>query len=463
MTLIKSVSGIRGTIGGLSGDALTPIDIVQLSCGYARWLLHRSDRPKIIIGRDGRVTGDSVLSIVSHTLRMAGVDVLDAGLNTTPSIEMAVKTRQLDGGIIVTASHNPMNWNALKLLNSKGEFLSVEDGEEMLAYADQSASMIWASTDNLGHIMQVNNVIADHIDSILQLDEVNVEDIAAAGLSVVVDAINSTGGIAIKALLEAMHVNHLIINENIDGEFAHNPEPLAAHLSELSRSVVATKADMGISVDPDVDRLALVCEDGQMFGEENTLIAVADYLLPLRRGPVVSNLSSSRGLRDVALKYDQPYFASPVGEVHVVTAMKEHSAVLGGEGNGGIILPDLHYGRDALVGIALFLSYYVQQNQPMSKLKSNLPQYVMAKMKISLRSDLSTDRILDSMYDRYVHHPGMNTADGIKIDFEEGWVHLRKSNTEPIIRVYSEAKTQETATALAERFVDEINSIIESL
>ena len=456
MTLIKSISGFRGTIGGTANEGLTSLDIVRFASGYGQWLKQFTQSPSVVIGRDGRLTGPMVQSLVVNTLLMLGIDVIDASLSTTPTVEMAVTHRQASGGIIITASHNPMNWNALKLLNGNGEFLSKSEGLEVLDYCASPDQITFASIDGLGRYQSDNALLDYHIDRILELPYVNLDEIKEAGLSVVLDPINSSGAIAIPALLQRLHVSCTLIHGEVNGVFGHNPEPLAAHLQDLSTAVKDSKAHMGISVDPDVDRLAFVCEDGTMFGEENTLVAVSDYLLPMKPGCAVSNLSSTRALRDITAKHGQEYFPSAVGEVNVVEVMKKQNAVIGGEGNGGVILPDLHYGRDALAGLALFLSYYVKERKTMSQLKKDLPSYHMNKMKVNLQDGMDPQKLLDKMESRYVSHPGLNLVDGVKIDFEDAWIHMRKSNTEPIIRIYSEAKTAEEASALAQRFENEI-------
>ena len=456
MTLIKSISGFRGTIGGTAGTSLTPLDIVSFAAGYGHWLRLQSDEPIVIIGRDGRLTGPLVQTLVINTLIMQGIDVIDLGLSTTPTVEMAVTYHQAQGGIIITASHNPMNWNALKLLNGTGEFLSAAEGELVLAYASNPASIDFAPIESLGVYRADIEMLDYHIDRILALPYVNADEIRNAGLSVVLDPINSSGAIAVKALLDRLQVNCTIIHGEINGTFGHNPEPLAAHLTDLSQAVIDQEADMGISVDPDVDRLAFVSENGDMFGEENTLVAVSDYLLNIRPGTAVSNLSSTRGLRDIAKKYGQSYYASAVGEVNVVEKMKATHAVIGGEGNGGVILPDLHYGRDALAGIALFLSHFVQLGTSMSEIKKSLPPYQMSKKKVILQDGMNPQDLLDEMKTKYANHPGLNVVDGVKIDFDDSWIHMRKSNTEPIIRIYSEATTAEEAVELALKFEKEL-------
>lgn len=459
MTLIKSISGIRGTIGGRVGDNLTPIDAVKYAAAYGTWL--KEDRNKatyrVVIGRDARISGAMIQQLVMNTLVGMGIQVIDLDLSTTPTVEMAVKLEHADGGIILTASHNPKQWNALKLLNYKGEFLNAADGKRILEIAE-GESFSFALVDELGKITKNQAYIDLHIDEILALDWVDVEAIKAADFRVVVDGVNSTGGIAVPRLLDRLGVETVKLFCDPTGEFPHNPEPLKEHLTDLSERVVQENADMGIVVDPDVDRLAFIDENGAMFGEEYTLVAVADYVLGKQKGNTVSNLSSSRALRDVTQKHGGSYFASAVGEVNVVALMKEKQAVIGGEGNGGIILPNLHYGRDSLVGIALFLSHLAHKKLSLSELRKTYPSYYMSKNKAQLTPDLNIDALLDTMAKQYSNEE-VSTVDGVKIDFEESWVHLRKSNTEPIIRIYTEAKTQKQADELAERFMNELESL----
>lgn len=457
MTLIKSISGIRGTIGGPSGDNLTPQDIVECTAGYGAWLKGKKSNCTVVIGRDGRASGSMVSSLVSQTLIALGFNVIDLGLSTTPSVEMAVPAYQADGGIILTASHNPMEWNALKLLNEKGEFISADDGKAFLAMIGTDAIQ-YAPIEKMGKYRQASGYIKEHIDSILDLPTVNTELIRKQNFSVIIDAVNSTGAIAIPPLLERLGVSYEVINGDISGHFAHNPEPLPAHLTELCEKVRASDADMGIAVDPDVDRLAFVAEDGSWFGEEYTLVLVSDYLLRKTPGPTVSNLSSSRALRDLAASHGQEYYAAAVGEVNVVTKMKEVGAVIGGEGNGGIIYPQLHYGRDALVGIALALSHLAETGKSLSELRRSFPQYEMYKGKVQLTPDTPTDEILEKMADHFSNEQ-LDRTDGVKIDLEDSWIHLRKSNTEPIIRIYTEASSY----ARAEELGGEVRKIIESL
>lgn len=457
MTLIKSISGIRGTIGGPSGDNLTPQDIVECTAGYGAWLKGKKSNCTVVIGRDGRASGSMVSSLVSQTLIALGFNVIDLGLSTTPSVEMAVPAYQADGGIILTASHNPMEWNALKLLNEKGEFISADDGKAFLEMIGTDAIQ-YAPIEKMGKYRQASGYIKEHIDSILDLPTVNTELIRKQNFSVIIDAVNSTGAIAIPPLLERLGVSYEVINGDISGHFAHNPEPLPAHLTELCEKVRASDADMGIAVDPDVDRLAFVAEDGSWFGEEYTLVLVSDYLLRKTPGPTVSNLSSSRALRDLAASHGQEYYAAAVGEVNVVTKMKEVGAVIGGEGNGGIIYPQLHYGRDALVGIALALSHLAETGKSLSELRRSFPQYEMYKGKVQLTPDTPTDEILEKMADHFSNEQ-LDRTDGVKIDLEDSWIHLRKSNTEPIIRIYTEASSY----ARAEELGGEVRKIIESL
>ncbi len=460
MTLIKSISGIRGTIGGSVGDSLTPIDIVKFTAAFGSWIKQRAQKEqvKIVLGRDARISGDMVRQLSVGTLQGLGIDVLDLGLSTTPTVEMAVPLENADGGIILTASHNPKQWNALKLLNEKGEFINAQDGAEVLTMVEQDAYS-FTEVDNLGSYTQDDTYIQKHIQAILDLPLVDTALIRSASFKVVVDAVNSTGGIAIPELLTALGVECVKLYCEPTGYFPHNPEPLAEHLTEISSLVVAEKADLGIVVDPDVDRLALVNEDGSMFGEEYTLVAVADYILSKQKGNTVSNLSSSRALRDVTEKHGGKYEAASVGEVNVVTKMKDTEAIIGGEGNGGIIYPALHYGRDSLVGVALFLTHLAEQKIKCSELRATYPAYFMSKIKIQLTPDFDVDALLKQMEEKYAHEQ-VSTIDGVKIDFAEEWIHLRKSNTEPIIRIYTESTTADKANALAERFMAEIKSII---
>ena len=459
MTLIKSISGIRGTIGGAQGENLTPIDAVMYGAAYGTWVKKQNDKKsyRVVVGRDARLSGNMIQQLVINTLIGLGIDVINLDLSTTPTVEMAVVMEKADGGIILTASHNPKQWNALKLLNAKGEFLDAAAGQEILDIAE-GANMLFASVDNLGKVTRNDAYIDLHIDAILALDLVNVKAIKAANFKVVVDAVNSTGGIAIPLLLEALGVHPVKLFCTPNGEFPHNPEPLKEHLGDLMQKVVSQGADFGIVVDPDVDRLAFVDEKGEMFGEEYTLVAVADYVLAHRPGNTVSNMSSSRALRDITNKHNGLYTASAVGEVNVVQMMKDTDAVIGGEGNGGIIYPELHYGRDSLVGVALFLSHLAEQKMTVSALRASYPSYYMSKQKISLTPQIDVDVILEKIKDRYKSQQ-INTIDGVKIDFESNWVHLRKSNTEPIIRIYTEATSQIKADELANDIISEIKHI----
>ena len=457
MTLIKSISGIRGTIGGKVGDNLTPIDAVKFAAAYGIWLKKRhaqKSRLKVVVGRDARISGKMVSSLVSNTLVGVGIDVVNASLSTTPTVEIAVTHEHADGGIIITASHNPKQWNALKLLNEKGEFLNAKDGEEILEIAD-SDDFDFAFIDDIGSFIKKRDFIETHIEQVLSLDLVDVKAIQKAKFKVVVDGVNSSGGIAIPALLDKLGVETIKLYCDPTGEFPHNPEPLKEHLTDISELVVAEKADLGIVVDPDVDRLAFINEDGSMFGEEYTLVACADYVLSKTPGNTVSNLSSSRALRDITNKYNGTYTASAVGEVNVVEKMKETKAVIGGEGNGGIIYPTSHYGRDSLVGVALFLSHLAHKNCSCKTLRESYPSYFMSKEKIQLTPKIKVDDILEKIKNQYKNEE-VNTVDGVKIDFKNEWVHLRKSNTEPIIRIYTESNTQENATVLANKILKEI-------
>ncbi len=460
MTLIKSISGIRGTIGGSTDENLTPLDAVKFASAYGAWLLKRNEagrKLKVVIGRDARISGKMISSLVSNTLVGLGIDVMDLGLSTTPTVEVAVPLEKADGGIIVTASHNPKQWNALKLLNEAGEFLNGEEGNIILDLA-ASLDFEYAEVDDLGVYTKHKGYLKKHIEEVLNLPLVDVEAIKNAGFKVVVDAVNSTGGIVIPQLLEALGVECVKLYCDPNGEFPHNPEPLPKHLQDISKLVVKEKADLGIVVDPDVDRLAIVNEDGSMFGEEYTLVACADYVLSKTAGNTVSNLSSSRALRDVTQKHGGVYEASAVGEVNVVELMKKNKAIIGGEGNGGIIYPESHYGRDALVGVGLFLSHLAHLNVSCKALRDSYPSYFMSKNKIELTPQIDVDGILSAMATTYKNED-ISTIDGVKIDFENEWVHLRKSNTEPIIRIYTESNSQANADALAERIIEEIKII----
>lgn len=459
MTLIKSISGIRGTIGGKVGDNLTPVDAVKFASAYGTWLKTYSGKEKltVVVGRDARISGPMIHNLVVNTLIGLGIDVIDLGLSTTPTVEVAVPLEKADGGIILTASHNPKQWNALKLLNEKGEFLDGDDGMRILEIADAEA-FNFSDVDDLGEIM-INDAYMDiHIDEVLNLPLVDIDVIKAAKFKVVVDGVNSSGGIIIPRLLRLMGVEVVELYCEPNGHFPHNPEPLKEHLTDISELVVKEKADLGIVVDPDVDRLAFVCEDGEMFGEEYTLVACADYVLSKTPGNAVSNMSSSRALRDVTKAHNGNYEASAVGEVNVVKLMKKNNAIIGGEGNGGIIYPELHYGRDSLVGVALFLTHLANKKMKVSELRASYPEYFMSKNKIELTPQIDVDAILIAMADKYKDED-ITTIDGVKIDFAENWVHLRKSNTEPIIRIYTEAPSQEQADKLALRIIDEIKAV----
>jgi phosphomannomutase len=461
MTLIKSISGIRGTIGGKVDNALTPIDAVKFSAAYGTWLINRNPNTKlkVVIGRDARISGQMISDLVISTLVGLGIDVVNLGLSTTPTVEVAVPMEKAHGGIILTASHNPKQWNALKLLNEKGEFISGKDGKEVLGIATEE-SYHFADVDSLGVVTQDNSYMQKHIDAILDLPLVDKKAIEAANFKIVVDAVNSSGGIFVPALLRALGVTRITeMYCEPTGHFPHNPEPLPEHLTDLSEKIIETGAHLGITVDPDVDRLALVCEDGSMFGEEYTLVACADYILKHTPGATVSNLSSTRALRDITEEIGQTYAAAAVGEVNVVVKMKEVNAVIGGEGNGGIIYPELHYGRDSLVGIALFLSHLAHEKKSLSELRDSYPKYTISKNKIELTPEIDVDDVLVKMAQKYVNEEVDNT-DGVKIYIGKEWVHLRKSNTEPIIRIYSESKSAKAADALAERIIGEIKSLI---
>jgi phosphomannomutase len=461
MSLIKSISGIRGTIGGEVGNNLTPIDAVKFASAYGSWLLKRNPNKSkltVVIGRDARISGKMVSSLVANTLVGLGINVIDLGLSTTPTVEVAVPIENADGGIILTASHNPKQWNALKLLNENGEFLNGEEGNKILEIAE-SDDFLFAEVDDLGTYYKNTTYVEKHIDEVLKLELVDVDAIKKAKFKVVVDAVNSTGGIFIPALLERLGVECVKLYCEPNGQFPHNPEPLKEHLTDISELVVKEKADLGIVVDPDVDRLALVSEDGSMFGEEYTLVACADYVLSRKGGNTVSNMSSSRALRDVTEKHGGSYQASAVGEVNVVQLMKDTNAIIGGEGNGGIIYPESHYGRDSLVGVALFLSLLANKNITCKELRDSYPNYFMSKNKIELTPQINVDAILSAMTIKYQNEDVL-TIDGVKINFDTEWVHLRKSNTEPIIRIYTESTSQSSADSLAERFIDEIKDLI---
>ncbi len=451
LSLIKSVSGIRGTIGGRPGDNLTPPDIISFVSAYGSWLSKDFKNPSVVIGRDGRISGEMVKNLVVSTLQAQGIDVIDLDYSTTPTVEMYVTLAGASGGIIITASHNPSEWNALKFLNSYGEFISPEAGEEIKKMAEAgSADVLYASVDKLGSISTVTDAIEQHIMAILEHPLVDARIIAERRLKVVVDCINSTGSISIPPLLDSFGVEYVLINDEVNGLFAHNPEPLPEHLTQLCDAVVNHGADLGISVDPDVDRLAFVAEDGVFFGEEYTLVCAADYVLRHQKGPLVTNLSSSRALFDLADSFGVPCYYAPVGEVHVVSEMKVKGAILGGEGNGGIIDPALHYGRDALIGIALILMHLATSGKKLSELKASYPAYVMVKDKVAFDPSLSPQHLLDKVAD-YFSTASLDLRDGLKVDLPNAWVQLRKSNTEPILRIYAEAKTAEEARALVEK------------
>lgn len=460
MALIKSISGIRGTIGGRVDENLTPVDVVKFTAAFGTWLQKNAGKTDLtlVLGRDARISGAMVNALVSATLQGLGINVIDLGLSTTPTVEVMVPELQADGGIILTASHNPKEWNALKLLNEKGEFINAENGAEVLALAE-AEDFTFAEVDHLGSYTTQEDGFVVHIDKILNLPMVDALAIKQKKYKVVVDAVNSTGGIAIPQLLESLGCEIVKLYCEPNGQFPHDPEPLKEHLGAICALVIKEKADLGIVVDPDVDRLALVDENGVLFGEEYTLVAVADYLLKHKKGVAVSNLSSSRALRDVALSHGSAYFASAVGEVNVVTLMKEKSAVIGGEGNGGIIYPDLHFGRDSLVGVALFLTHLAKENKTVSELRATYPNYFMGKKKIELKPGIDVDALLTLLEKEYQNEK-ISTVDGLKIDFEKNWVHLRKSNTEPIIRIYTEAFSQEEADQLAESMIAKIQELI---
>lgn len=454
MTLIKSISGIRGTIGGEQGINLTPIDIVECTAAFGQWMINSGNNKKIVVGRDGRITGKMVSDLVVNTLLMQGIDVIDLGLSTTPTVEIAVPMENAGAGIILTASHNPKQWNALKFINEKGEFISKADGEALLKLIDNK-DLIFAYVEKIGKYEENDGYIKKHIDAILALDYIDVDLIKSKNYHVVVDAINSTGSIAIPPLLDALNCTYTIINAEVNGEFAHNPEPLPKHLTELCEVIVKEKGDLGISVDPDVDRLALVQEDGVCFGEEYTLVAVADSILNKKKGNTVSNLSSTRALADVTQKHGGTYTAAAVGEVNVVKTMKDTNAVIGGEGNGGVILPDLHYGRDALAGIALVLNLMAEKDKPLSAIRKEYPEYTIVKNKVQLAEDLPLEVIFDKIK-KELEGEKFNEIDGLKINFDDGWVHLRASNTEPIVRLYAEAASKERAEELTKLILDKI-------
>ena len=459
MALIKSISGIRGTIGGKPDEALTPIDIVKYSAAFGSWVIEKTGNKKIVIGRDARMSGEIVSNLVVNTLQSLGIQVIDLGLSTTPTVEMAVTMEEAGGGIIITASHNPREWNALKLLNHKGEFISGTDGEQVLQKGN-SGDVLFAEVSKLGTVTKDNSYMEKHITEILAHPLVDAELVGSRNFKVVVDAINSTGALFVPYLLEKLGITHIeVMNAEMNGKFNHNPEPLPEHLNEIANIVVKQKADIGIVVDPDVDRLCFVCEDGSMFGEEYSLVAIADYILSQKKGNTVSNMSSTRALKDITLKHGGEYFASAVGEVNVVKKMKEVNAVIGGEGNGGIIVPELHYGRDALIGIALFLTHLAKFGKPVSDLRRTYPDYYMSKNKIELGEGIDIKKIFEGIKIKYKNQP-INTEDGLKIDFDEEWVHLRISNTEPIIRIYAESTSENTAKNIAKKLMMDISELM---
>ncbi|MCW3080805.1 phosphoglucosamine mutase [Segetibacter sp.] len=457
MALIKSISGIRGTIGGKPGNTLSPLDVVKFAAAYGSWLLQQGWGKKVIVGRDGRISGEMVQRLVVSTLNALGLDIVDVGLTTTPTVEMTVLFEKAAGGIILTASHNPKEWNALKLLNNKGEFISAQDGEVVLALAEKE-DFTFATVDKLGTYTVNETSLQRHIDAVINYPLVDVEAITKRKFKIVLDAINSTGAIAVPALLKALGVREkdiTVLNEEVNGKFAHNPEPLPQHLMELCKEVNRKKANLGIAVDPDVDRLCFVNEDGSLFGEEYTLVAISDFVLQQRPGNTVSNMSSTRALKDVTLKHGGEYFPSAVGEVNVVNRMKEVNAVIGGEGNGGIIVPDLHYGRDALIGIALFLTFLAKTEKSSKQLRGTFPDYFISKNKIELAQGVNVQSIFDKIKTKYKNNP-INTEDGLKIEFDNDWVHLRTSNTEPIIRIYAESNFETTAENIARKIMQDI-------
>jgi phosphomannomutase len=459
MALIKSISGIRGTIGGKPGSGLTPIDVVKFTTAYAAWIAQDTNSKTIVIGRDGRISGEMVRNLVSATLQSVGYNVVDLGLSTTPTVEMAVKMEKAAGGIILTASHNPKEWNALKLLNKDGEFLSAEAGQWILDYAEKTEPA-FADINKIGKLEYKDDYIQKHIEAIIAHPLVDVKAIKKKDFKIVIDPVNSTGSLAVPALLKELGVtNVIIINEEVTGRFAHNPEPLPENLTELCSIVAKQNATMGIAVDPDVDRLCFVCEDGSLFGEEYTLVAIADYMLSHKKGNTVSNLSSTRALKDVTEKHGGQYYPSAVGEVNVVKKMKEVDAVIGGEGNGGVIVPELHYGRDALIGIALFLTHLAKSGKTVKALRRTYPDYFISKNKIELAPEVNVKKVFKQIKDKYKKQP-VNTEDGLRIEFDNDWVHLRTSNTEPIIRIYAESSTETTAGNIAKRIMADIKEMM---
>ena len=459
MTLIKSISGIRGTIGGVHGDNLTPIDAVNFGCAYGQWLINKNpnSKHKVIIGRDARISGEMIQNLVQFSLISMGIDIVDLGLSTTPTVELMVKKHNADGGIIITASHNPTQWNALKLLNENGEFLNSHEGKLIVDFSENK-NFTFSQVEDLGTLTKENQSMNQHIDSVLNLNLVNAEKIKAKKLKIVVDAVNSTGGIIVPDFLNKLDIEVIKLYCEPNGNFPHNPEPLKNNLKDLSNKVIETGADMGIAVDPDVDRLVFMCENGELFGEENTLVACSDYVLSKTPGNTVSNLSSSRALNDITLEYNQTHYYSAVGEVNVIEKMKEVNAIIGGEGNGGVIYPESHYGRDAIVGIGLFLSLYCERNLSASNLLNTYPKYYMVKEKINLSSSINVDKILNQIAEKYKNEK-IDLVDGVRIDFIDSWVQLRKSNTEPIIRIYSEAKSEEKSNNL----ISEIKTLIKEI
>ncbi|MFL2612287.1 MAG: phosphoglucosamine mutase [Flavobacteriaceae bacterium] len=459
MTLIKSISGIRGTIGGVHGDNLTPIDAVNFGCAYGQWLINKNpnSKHKVIIGRDARISGEMIQNLVQFSLISMGIDIVDLGLSTTPTVELMVKKHNADGGIIITASHNPRQWNALKLLNENGEFLNSHEGKLIVDFSENK-NFTFSQLEDLGTLTKENQSMNQHIDSVLNLNLVNAEKIKAKKLKIVVDAVNSTGGIIVPDFLNKLGIEVIKLYCDPNGNFPHNPEPLKNNLKDLSNKVIETGADMGIAVDPDVDRLVFMCENGELFGEENTLVACSDYVLSKTPGNTVSNLSSSRALNDITLKYNQTHFYSAVGEVNVVEKMKEVNAIIGGEGNGGVIYPESHYGRDAIVGIGLFLSLYCERDLSASNLLNTFPKYYMVKERINLSSSINVDKILNQIAEKYKNEK-IDLVDGVRIDFIDSWVQLRKSNTEPIIRIYSEAKSEEKSN----NQISEIKTLIKEI
>jgi len=459
VALIKSISGIRGTIGGRPGENLSPLDIIKFTSAYGSWIKERNKGKKIVIGRDGRVSGEMIRSLVVSTLTGLGLDVVDLGLSTTPTVELGVIWEQAGGGIIITASHNPVEWNALKLLNEKGEFISAQDGATILEKA-KNENFVFASVDKLGNYTVNNSYLQKHVDAVVNHPLVDVAAIRQKHFRIVIDTINSTGALVLPDLLKALGAGEaIILNGDVNGKFAHNPEPLPENLAALSSAVVKMKADLGIAVDPDVDRLCFVCEDGSMFGEEYTLVAVADYVLGKKPGNTVSNMSSTKALKEITLKHGGQYYPSAVGEVNVVMKMKEINAVIGGEGNGGIIVPDFHYGRDALIGIGLFLSALAQHKNGIRSFRTKYPDYFISKNKIELQNGVNVVDIFEKIKGKYKNQPA-NTEDGLKIEFDNDWVHLRTSNTEPIIRIYAESNFETTANNIAQRLMQDIKEFI---